>query len=334
MARIRPYTIHPGWRLLLIDAGIDPANVLRRAELPDDLFAHDRSVLSGDEHFRLWRGIEAEADDPLLPLRLGAAISVEAFDPPIFAFFCSPDLNTALQRIARYKPLVGPMVLHVDVGPSRTSMELEWLDVTTPPPASLVLTELTFFVTVVRIATRERICPLEIRSPHLPDPAKPYTEHFGVPVKKGKLLRHVFSARDAARPFLTANEKMWEHFEPDLRRRLYDLDQTATTADRVQAVLLELLPGEGTSMPRVARRLGTSSRTLQRRLKKEGQTYQGVLNRTREDLARHYLRMTDLPGAKISYLLGYEDPNCFFRAYRGWTGTTPEQTRSTLRNNH
>ena len=334
MVKTRPYSVHPGWRLLLADAGINPDNVLRRAGLPADLFSRERSLLDTEDSFRLWRGIEAEADAPLLSIRVGSAISVEAFDPSIFAAFCSPDLNTALQRIARFKPLIGPMTLTVDIGRRRTAMELEWLDVTVPPPAPLVMVELAFFVQVARIGTRERICPLEIRSPHLPEPAAAFTEHFGAPVKKGSRPRHVFSAEDGTRTFLTANEKMWEFFEPDLRRRLSELDQSATTADRVRAVLLEMLPGGGASMAAVAGKLGTSSRTLQRRLHEEEHTYQGVLNRTREELARHYLGKTDLPGSEISYLLGYEDPNCFFRAYQDWTGATPAQSRATLRMDH
>ena len=193
-----------------------------------------------------------------------------------------------------------------------------------------MLVELAFFVQLARIATRERICPLQARSPHLPEPAEAFAEHFGVPVKKGKRPRLVFSAEDAARPFLTAKEKMWEFFEPDLRRRLSELDQSATVADRVRAALLEMLPGGAASMATVARKLATSSRTLQRRLKQEGETYQAVLNRTREELSSHYLARTDLPSAEIAYLLGYEDPNCFFRAYHDWTGTTPAQARTTL----
>jgi AraC-like DNA-binding protein len=55
-----------------------------------------------------------------------------------------------------------------------------------------------------------------------------------------------------------------------------------------------------------------------------------VLNRTREELARHYLGSSALTGAEISFLLGFEDPNSFFRAFHSWTGETPERVRTTL----
>lgn len=166
-----------------------------------------------------------------------------------------------------------------------------------------------------------------MRSPELPEHPRDYTEYFGVPVQHGPTPRISFSAEDAARPFLTANEKMWEFFEPELKRRLADLVQSATTEERVGAALLELLPSGATSIEAVAKKLGTSSRTLQRRLKEEGQRFQNLLDRTRESLAKYYLKTSSMTGAEISFLLGFEDPNSFFRAFHAWTGQTPRSMR-------
>ena len=108
---------------------------------------------------------------------------------------------------------------------------------------------------------------------------------------------------------------MWQFFGPDLQKRLAELDESATTADRVQAALLELLPGGTASIDPVSKKLGTSTRTLQRRLNHEGQSFQTLLNRTRENLATHYLQTSDISGAELSFLLGFEDPNSFLRAF-------------------
>ena len=330
MTKVHSYTVNPGWRILLLDLGLSPANILKRAGLPDDLFGRERASLSTDEYFRLWNGIWEEAADPLLPLRIAENLSVEAFDPAIFAAMCSPDLNRALERIARYKKLVCPMRLHLDVGRKSTALEIEWLDTATKPPVSLVGVELLFFVQLARMATRADISPLELKAPLPPEPMEPYQEYFGITVKKGPRPRIVFKAADAALPFLTANEAMWQSFEPELKRRLSELDESATVTDRVRSALLELLPSGAASMEAVSKKLGASTRTLQRRLKEEEKSFQVLLNSTREDLARHYLKTSRMSGAEISFLLGFEDPNSFFRAFHSWAGETPEQARSAM----
>ena len=46
-------------------------------------------------------------------------------------------------------------------------------------------------------------------------------------------------------------------------------------------------------------------------------------------LARHYLTHSDMTTAEIAYLLAYEDTNSFYRAFRAWTGATPDTVRTT-----
>jgi hypothetical protein len=114
----RNYMLNPGWAVVLSDLGIDRVNVLRRARLPDDLFGRGHTGLTSKEYFTLWNALEVEADDPALPVRIGRVISLEAFDPPIFAAICSPNLSTAARRIAQHKRLIGPMRLVLSETPA------------------------------------------------------------------------------------------------------------------------------------------------------------------------------------------------------------------------
>lgn len=324
------YTFEQSWRLVLADLGVSPANVLRRAALPGDLFVRERITLTQSEYFRLWRGLEEEAADPTLPIRIAGALRAETFEPPLFAALCSPNLDTALGRIAHYKALTCPMRLEVRVRREGTTLSLSWLDATEPPPAMLVTTELLFFVALARLATRSRVQPAAVAMPAPPSSAQPYLAWLGVAPRRGDHPSLAFTPAEARRPFLTANENMWRSFEPELRRRLAELDADATTADRVKASLLELLPSGAPSIQAVAARLGASARTLQRRLQDEETSFADVLASTRSDLARHYLGHTALSSAEISFLLGFADPNSFYRAFRIWTGSTPEEARSGL----
>jgi AraC-like DNA-binding protein len=321
------YVVNPGWGLLLADAGINAANVLRRAGLPRDLFRSGQRTITVDQCFAMWEGIAAESADPLLPISVGQAISMEAFDVPLFAATCSPNLNVAAHRLAQHKKLIGPMKLSVTESETETELEFVWPPGVTPPQ-SLSMTELVFWVALVRLTTRAPIRPIRVTTPDLPDDAAAYEEYFGVRLRRGDGYTVAFSARDAVRPFLTANDRMWEFFEPELRRRLSELEAGTTAAERVRASLLELLPAGNGSMEGVARDLAMSTRTLQRRLKGEGTTFQAILDSTRESLARHYLSESELSAGEISFLLGYEDPRSFYRAFRAWTGQTPNLVRA------
>jgi len=192
---------------------------------------------------------------------------------------------------------------------------------------SLVASELVFMVRLIRMATREHIRPLEVTTPRPPEPQAAYEAYVGARVEVGTKHRLIFSAADAQRPFLMANAALWKTFEPELRRRLTELNADATMSERVHSCLLEALPAGQATMASVANKLAVSTRTLQRRLRSESTSFQQVLSTTREQLARHYLARSSLSCAEISFLLGFADPNSFFRAFYGWTGQTPESMR-------
>ena len=174
-----------GWQVLLKDLGLSAQDLLRQARLPLDLLNRKAPALTTEEYFRLWEGMTKLFDNPAFPLRLGQAFSVEAFSPPIFACFCSADLNVALTRLSQYKPLIGPLTLDVVRTDRQTSVTLGGLPKDKPLPTSLVATELVFLVYMARLATRERIGPTTVQlSRPLPE-AEQYAAFFGTDVTEG-----------------------------------------------------------------------------------------------------------------------------------------------------
>lgn len=323
----RAYALDMAWPAILHALGVRPSDVLRRAGLPEDLLASSSASLESEAYFRFWTALEALAGEGRLPLRLYEVLRTESFSPPLFAALCSPNLAAALRRLSQYKVLIAPMRLEIDEAKDTVAVRPRWLERALPPPPSLVVAELLFFVYLARAGTREQVSPLAIVTSDMPVPKAPYEELIGCAFKKGAEHAVVFSKADALRPFLSSNDSMWAIFEPALRKRVAELDASATTTERVRATLLEGIPSGGASIEEVAQRLALSKRTLQRRLEDEGTSFQKVLRDTREALARHYLGRTQLPVAEISFLLGFEEPNSFFRAFNEWTGATPEAVR-------
>lgn len=325
--RSNTYALGSTWRPLIKDLGVAAADVLRRAGLPGDLLAQPEVRLEASAFHRFWMALDEELADPLFPLRVCQALRSEVFSPALFAALCSQNFLVAVQRIARYKALVAPMHLRVSDDAEGMTLDLEWPDTAHQPPSSLAVTELLFFVILARMGTREPLRPVWLSTPQPPITTVAYSEFLGVDIRPGPRHQICFSSEDARRPFLTTNESLWESFEPCLRKRLAELDVAVTIGHRVRAALLEALPSGQGNIDAVSRRLAMSRRTLQRHLDSEGLSFAGVLRETRQALAQHYLGNTRLPAAEIAFLLGFEEPNSFYRAFRRWTGKTPDATR-------
>jgi len=85
------------------------------------------------------------------------------------------------------------------------------------------------------------------------------------------------------------------------------------------------------SMDAISEALHMSPRTLQRRLQETGSSFQRVLDEARHSMARYYLSNSVLELNEAAYLLGFEDPNSFGRAFRNWEGMPPSDWRETHR---
>ncbi|RBH53029.1 AraC family transcriptional regulator [Pseudomonas sp. MWU13-2860] len=330
------FSVWPGWRLLMHDAGLATAPVLRRAQMPGDLFTRQNVRLDSAHFFKLWRAIDAEAAavcaELPAPLQIARVMSSDWFDPELFAALCSTHLGGALERIAQYVRLIAPMTIRVVRTDAHTTVTMDFLDPSEPPPEVFLAFKIVFFVQLARLATRSHVQPLQVSWPSLAieSDSDAYQAYFGIPVTRSPLACVVFAAADVERPFLTENHKMWLFFEPSLRQRLSDLERTCGMADRVRSVLLESLPAGEVSMQSVSRKLAVSTRTLQRKLHDEGTTFQQTLDTLRASLARHYLRNTAMSSAEISFLLGFDDSNSFARAFQSWSGITPARARSQM----
>ena len=327
MQQAKHFKVHPGWQLLLRDMGLNPSDILKLGGLPADLFIREGAQLNSAQFYDLWHGIEQAAGKQNLPLLLGQAISVEAFDTPVFACLCSENLNVAMVRLSQYKRLIGPMHLQVDVTDQHTTLTLDNYGYKEAMPHSLAAAELVFKTQLVRLATREKIKPIKVTLPTLPDDLAAYRDYFGVEITTGETISLSFSAADAQRPFLTENPQMWQCFSEDLTKKLAALEQQASTKEKVEALLLKMLPSGETSMEHLAGKLAMSKRTLQRKLSADGTNFQDILQTTRSQLADHYLAQANMPSAEIAFLLGFQDSNSFIRAYHQWTGSTPGERR-------
>ncbi|MFM0289772.1 AraC family transcriptional regulator [Paraburkholderia megapolitana] len=95
---------------------------------------------------------------------------------------------------------------------------------------------------------------------------------------------------------------------------------------RVRHYIAGCLP-EVATIEATAQALNHSVRTLCRRLTDEGTTFQAIKNELRRDIAIQRLTRTDDTIAAIADDIGFDDSTAFHRAFRSWTGSTPQAYR-------
>lgn len=327
---MKHFLIDKNYGTYLSGMGFSMDEVLKKAMLSEDLFARQTPSLTAEEYFRFMGAIDALSPDEQTLIRLAASEGIEAFSPPIFAAYCSRNALVCLKRLAQYKPLIGALLYQVEETETEVSVEILSGNEELELPEILVGIEFVFLVGLIRKATKETITPLSVTAKQ-PMKNSAYADFIGKAITVGDKNRLVFSKEDALVPFISRNESMWEFFEPELKRRLSMMETDDSCAARVRSALMELLPSGECTIDDVAKKLGYSKRSLQRKLQEEDTNFQKQLNHTRELLARTYLANTDMTTEDIAFLLGYQESGSFLRAFTVWTGQTVNEYRNTVR---
>ncbi len=307
---------------------LDPARVLRASGLPADWLEQGQNDVDGKTVFRIWSAIAAEADRADTALELAMAYAHGPFVPPVLAFSCADTVFVGWERLAVFKPIIAPMEMKADRDDKAAMLELS---VSVPGEridSCMEQFEMVYLTELVRTHTGRKITPLDIETQNDWKDATKIVDFLGVTPKRTGRTRLILRSEDADLPLISRSKALWDTLEPQFTRQLQEQSNGTTMVSRVRRVLVDGLPGGCTTADQIAKRLNVSKRSLQRRLTEEGSSVQMLLNEVRSEMSEHYLRDSDLSVPEISHLLGFRDTSSFFRAFHGWTGTTPGSFRT------
>lgn len=100
-----------------------------------------------------------------------------------------------------------------------------------------------------------------------------------------------------------------------------------TIVDRVEDYVRGSLPSGHCSIEMCARKMGMSVRTLQANLSGHELKFSDILERQRIELGKEHLQQDEMTLDEVAALLGYSEQSSFGRAFKRWTGSTPQQFR-------
>ena len=104
---------------------------------------------------------------------------------------------------------------------------------------------------------------------------------------------------------------------------LQELPRSRSLTGWIESAIASELPKGAPGVNRIATRLRMSTRTLERRLEREGTTFSDLLEDLRRRLALRYVANPSIPLGEIAFLLGFSHTTGFHRAFKRWTGETP-----------
>jgi AraC-like DNA-binding protein len=170
---------------------------------------------------------------------------------------------------------------------------------------------------------------VEVRLRHAaPRDATAYLPFYGVAPRFGcprYELVYPGGLRDVG--VTTFNSRLRDYFDLQCRNMIEKLGPDTGLAAQVRKALIGVMDGGDSGVEAIARRLGMSSRSLQRRLSEEQTSYNDLLAEVREDFAKRYLARGTLTASEVAYLIGFTEPPAFFKAFKRWTGLTPGEFR-------
>lgn len=308
--------------------GLSPPVVLRQARLPATLHLREGSLVTTAQYFALMRAAEELCTDP------GAGFTaVKRNDPALLppsnlvAYYVR-DYRDGLARTARFKSLFAPKRLDIVQDGDDWIISTEWFYATESEPP--LLTDITFaaLMELGRRNTGVQIVPERVELERPDDGSGVHEDYFGCPIRFGA-PRNILVLRgdDLDRPFRSHNPGLLEMLSPALAAALAELTAQGSISEQVKAVMKKMLPSGRPELRDLARELGLSERTLQRRVAEEGGSLRQLLSEARRELGRQLLLEPAMDIDEVAYLLGFEDCNSFYRAFRSWEGTTPARWR-------
>lgn len=310
--------------------GCNNFSLLEEAGLPTDLL--DKSIrLTMDETVRLWGACINQAGDPFFGLHLGEQVRPTTLHIVGYTLMNSANLSDAFEKLNHYQRLISDGGVFQRV-PVKKGV---WV-IYHSRPGSLpfffhqVDAVLTSILSFSNCVTGYSLTPLEVSMKRvLPADCDEYVRVFGVKPSFNSDFDGILISHDILDlPLLEADEELCEIHEQHAKQRLSELQKIRNLSDQVEFILEKHITDPDLGRSFVAKQLGVSEKSLQRKLAEAGQTFQSLHINVRKRLSLGYVSDTTIPLTDIALLLGFSDSSAFYRAFKRWTGSTPGDYRA------
>jgi len=268
-------------------------------------------------------------DDPGYWLDSDAVVSVSDYGLLGYAMMSSATLDQAIQIAVKYHKTAGAMYELSFLREGRDAI-LRLDHLLAGGMVSRFMVE-DLFMSIAPLITLLTGSPFQASKVLFNYDAGPYRERYGRAFNceiefDSQYCEYRFDADLLGEKLADADSNAAKSCEEACRKLLIQMEIEEDLVSRICHLLLSK-PGEFPKLGVIAHRLSIGTRTLRRRLKGLGTSYQKILDNVKKELAIEYLQTTNLSVQEISDLLGYSEVTNFRRAFVKWVDLSPYQYR-------
>ena len=310
-------------------SGVSRAELLQAAQLPPGgLEDADARVPSAKAYELCVLALDLTGD-PAFGLHWAEGLSTSSLVPVSHLVAHSSSLRQAFDSLSKYHRLLSDY-RHHELLEDDESVTVRCRHLPLPPRMQRFASEMTvsFFFHLIRgfdLHARPHRVSFAYPAPsYRAEYARIFdgTEHFDQP----------FTGIVFDRALL---DRQGPHFDDDVHqalealaeRRLLRITQRTPYSVRIRELLVREGAPQRSDMLTVARALGMSTRSLRRRLASEGKSFNEVQSEALASMAKHLLQARRLTIQETAYEMGFSDARAFHRAFKRWTGMTPNAFR-------
>ncbi|MAE35107.1 MAG: AraC family transcriptional regulator [Oceanospirillaceae bacterium] len=313
--------------------GLEPSAMYARAgvDLGDEdgvgMFVSSRQVLN-----LVGQIIEA-LDMPYIGLPMGNLMTVSHHGMAGLAAVTQPTLWDCGQAVVRYcRELFPPLEMSITLDGDEGWFSIEENTSLAPYTHFFVELNMVSFYNIFRdlVANDPELMPVRVELGY-PEPAwgHIYRRYFKCPVVFGCHQSRIIGKASLA------------EYELPLANRLMAMTAEKSLFENIPTRAMKYLPlrlrrlliryyGAFPSLENAASELGMSGRTMRRKLKDDGTSYQQELDFVRQKFAREYFARGGDSITELAHLLGFADSSAFAKAFRRWTDMSPKEYMASI----
>ncbi|WP_313644611.1 AraC family transcriptional regulator [Pseudomonas sp.] len=305
--------------------------LLARAGIDEQALAWPEARVTAQAYARLWRLLARRCNDEFF------AMDPRGLRSGSLAFMCrasmaQPTLGAALETALAFLAL-----MLEDLQPALVRQQsLAQVVIDEPQEAPRrAFTYFTFWMIVHGVAcwlAGRRIPILAIESRCAEPPfCDDYRVMFSENLQFDRPRSRMIIAADCLDLPLRRSEEELQRFLAEAPGNiLVKYRDPASLGRRIRHDLSHQPPSQWPDADSLAQTLCLSLSTLRRRLADEGQTFQGLKDSVRRELAIAWLAAPELSTSEVAERLGFADTSSFYKAFRKWFGCNPGHYRTLM----